>query len=168
MNSLLNVLDRFFSVAAIIGYIVGASTAMLILWIIDKREHTSRVHSMRLMAVIWAVMILFVGYVAIGIERNTVCIIEVLGTLSTRAQLSDQADDLSNRRDDAATEWLTTKDNPPTEIAALRWEDPVRQNWIHAQDAHYVGVIRELQVERKKALSDRSTYQVPESRCGKR
>ena len=167
MDDLFGAVDKFFTVQAICGYVAGAFTAVLIVWLSDRKRQSHDVHKIRLMAVIWAVMVLFVGYVSIGIERNTVCIIEVLGTLASRARLSDQADQLSDKRDEAATNWITTKDFPPPSIAALRWEDPVRQQWIHDQDAYYVAQIRDTQSERRKALADKAAQQVPESRCGR-
>lgn len=167
MTSLLDTLGKFFTLQAICGYVAGATVAMVINWLLDKRNHTDRLARMKLMAVIWAVMVLFVGYVAIGIERNTVCIVEVLDTLAARAELSDQADELQNDRDDGATNWIITKDNPPPEIASLKWENPVRQEWIHAQDRFYVQIIKDAQNERRKTIAEKASHKVPESRCGK-
>lgn len=163
-----DILNSFFTVQAIAGYVGGVVSALSIVWLSDIKKHTDNIHKMRLMAVLYSLMILFVGWVSVQIEHTAICMGEVQATLAIRSRLSDVADKASDDRDTAATDWIKTKDYPPVEIARLRWEDPIRQHWIHDQDAIYTGKIKAAQDERKKALTDRFNYIVPESRCGKR
>lgn len=166
-GNLFDILNSFFTVQAIAGYVGGVVSALSVVWVSDKRQHTDKIHKMRLMAILYALMILFVGWVSVQIEHTAICMGEVQQTLGNRARLSDKADELSDQRDRAATEWVHRKDFPPPEIASLVWENPLRQKWIHDQDAIYVSNIKAIQDERAKVLNDRSNYVVPESRCGK-
>ena len=166
-RNLIEILHEFFTLQSIAGYIGGVVTALFIVWVTDKQHHTHNIHKMRLMSVIWALMILFVGWVSINIQHSAACMDQVQETLAARAKLSDEADRLGDERDQAATTWLSKLQDPPDDIAGLKWEDSKRQTWLHALAGQYREAIIEIQEQRKETLKQRATYQVPETRCGK-
>lgn len=113
-------------------------------------------------------IIIFVAIQQVGLaDQVKQCNGEFQAILKTRADLSDQSDELSGSEDDATSHWLITIYNPPADIAKLSLDDPARRSWFNGTLHNYIVQIGDIKAARDKALNDRKHLIYPEPKCGK-
>lgn len=193
MQMMTDLIHNFFSVEFIIGLVVGFVTnrgyQLIKVWWLDRHEplpgggHRDRRAALAVdlryfAGVIAAAVALWSVYQTqananeahrITSEARTfaaetqACQAQLILAIKQRADITAIVTEQSNEQRDALANWLHTLLQPPENIAALRQDDPVRQQWAIDVTTSYFNQIQRSQV--RQAVTDAKRQPLPDPYC---